>query len=122
MNGIGGGKFAPNSTVTRAQAVAVLYRLVGAEVSAASPFEDVADNAWYRDYVVWAYSNNIVEGIGGNRFDPDNTITSEHLDLILSRTAKNLGVEYTGSGSTAAAVTRADLANRLAQLYTAMKS
>ena len=122
MNGIGGGKFAPNSTVTRAQAVAVLYRLVGAEVSAASPFEDVAENAWYRDYVVWAYSNNIVEGIGGNRFAPNNTITSEHLDLILSRTAKNLGVEYTGSGSTAATVTRADLANRLAQLYTAMKS
>ena len=118
INGMGNGKFAPDVVVTRAQAVTMAYRLAGAKVNAASPFVDVAESAWYYDSVVWACSSGIVKVDGGDRFAPDDTITSEQLDLLLTRIAEDLGIEYTGSGAAASTVTRADLANRLVQFCT----
>ena len=63
--------FSPADTVTRAQAVAFLYRMNGSpRVSVVNPFDDVPENAYYRDAVVWAYENGITSGTGSAAFSP----------------------------------------------------
>ena len=64
--GTGDGKFSPDATCTRAQAVTFLYRASGAPaVSGNAAFSDVATNAYYAAAVKWAEKNGITGGIGG---------------------------------------------------------
>ena len=59
-SGTGEGKFSPNSTCTRAQAVTFLYRASGSPaVSGSAEFSDVATNAYYADAVAWAAKKGI---------------------------------------------------------------
>ena len=39
------------------------------------PFNDVAEDAWYYDYVMSAYLNNIINGKSETVFDPDASMT-----------------------------------------------
>ena len=55
--------FEPNTAMSRAMLVTVLWRLEGnPAVSAAGSFADVAGNAWYANAVAWASANKIVSG------------------------------------------------------------
>ena len=47
MDGIGDGKFGPDSTVTRAQVITVLGRLAKANPTETDQFTDVKANSWY---------------------------------------------------------------------------
>lgn len=88
MDGIGGGQFAPDSTLTRSMVVTILYRLDGkAPVSFAGIFSDVEAGLWYSDAIEWAASCGIVNGVGGGKFDPNGIITREQLAAILQRYA-----------------------------------
>ena len=113
MSGTGGGKFSPDMTVTRAQAVTTLGRLAGASPVAASSFSDVPSNEWYAGYVGWAVENGIVQGDGRGHFMPNALVTSEHMNIILNNYAKLVGVTLTPYDTGASTVTRADLAQRL---------
>ncbi len=90
MNGIGNGRFAPNTVMTRAMLVQVLYNLSGTK-TASYGFTDVADGAWYADAVNWAAANGIVMGTGSNRFSPNDPITREQMVTILHRYASHFG-------------------------------
>lgn len=97
MDGVGSGLFAPNQVLTRAMLVTVLWRIDGApDVSAALPFDDVADGSWYADAVRWAASNGIVDGTGETSFSPDDKITREQLAVILWRYAGYKSCDTTG--------------------------
>lgn len=87
MNGMDATHFEPNSNMTRAQLVMVLYRISGEPTveNAEHPFQDVAENAWYADAVAWAYHEGVVNGISATRFAPDSSITREQLVTILYR-------------------------------------
>ena len=89
FNGVGGDKFDPNGSMTRAMLVTVLYRLEGEPaVRGTSPFSDVANNTWYTEAVIWAEDNNIVNGIGDNEFAPTANITREQMATVLYRYAQ----------------------------------
>ena len=97
MDGVGRGLFAPNQVLTRAMLVTVLWRIDGApDVSAALPFDDVADGSWYTDAVRRAASNGIVDGTGETSFSPDDKITREQLAVILWRYAGYKSCDTTG--------------------------
>lgn len=94
MNGVGGGKFAPNDPTTRAMIVTILYRLEGSPaVSEAAPFSDVAAGQWYADAVAWASANDIVKGFPDGTFKPDELITREQFVTILYRYAQFKGYD-----------------------------
>ena len=40
-----------------------------------NPFEDIGDNDWFRDPVLWAYANGITGGIAANLFGPHESCT-----------------------------------------------
>ncbi|MBQ6809879.1 MAG: S-layer homology domain-containing protein, partial [Firmicutes bacterium] len=85
MNGMSEGIFAPNGTTTRAQLVLILYRFDGSpEVSGTMPFTDVTED-WYKNAVLWANQNGIVNGTSATTFAPDDPITREQLVTILYR-------------------------------------
>ena len=89
FNGVGGDKFDPNGSMTRAMLVTVLYRLEGEPtVRGTSPFTDVSNNIWYTDAVIWAEDNGIVNGVGDNKFDPNSSITREQMAAVLFRYAQ----------------------------------
>ena len=51
------------------------------------PFEDVAEDAWYYDAVVWAYENEITEGTGETTFSPTDDCMREQIVTFLWRAA-----------------------------------
>ena len=89
-----GKDFEPDSTMTRAMLVTVLYRMEeSAEYSGENTFADVREDSWYFDAVKWASGNNIVSGVETNLFAPDENITREQMAVILYRYAKLKGFE-----------------------------
>ncbi len=92
FGGMSATKFAPNTDMSRAMLVTVLWRMEGSPAPlGANPFTDVKAGQWYTDAVIWAYENNIVGGVGNGKFATNNTITREQLATILYRYAQGKG-------------------------------
>lgn len=86
LKGTGEYSMSPNSQLTRAMLVTILYRICGEPETASAPvFEDVAEGEWYEKAVAWAQENGIVTGYPDNTFRPDQAITREQLTTIFHR-------------------------------------
>lgn len=90
MNGVGNHCFEPNTEVSRAMIVQVLYNLKGTPVDISSPFTDCL-NSWFTSAVDWAYSFGIVNGVSKTSFKPNQPITRQDLVTILYRFAQGIG-------------------------------
>ena len=100
MNGIGDNKFSPSSNMTRGMIVTVLYRMSESSYNGKSTFVDVKESEYYSSAVAWAAENEIVNGIGDNKFAPNEEITREQLIVILYRYAKVMKVDVSVGEST----------------------
>ncbi len=91
MSGYGGGVFGANDPVTREQMAAILWRYAGSPAAGDSrDFADEADiSAYARTAVDWARANNVINGKGGNRFDPKGSLTRAQTAAILYRYLTN---------------------------------
>ena len=85
MAGVGGGKFAPATTTTRAMVAEVLYETAGAPSveGLTCPLTDVKAGEWYTDAVIWAYNAGVIAGRGDDTFCPDDTITRQEMAVML---------------------------------------
>lgn len=93
MNGTGGGIFEPESSMTRAMLVTVLWRYEGSPTGFYNRFYDVAEGVWYTDAISWAAAYGVVNGVEEGRFNPDGRITREQLATILFRYAAMKGYD-----------------------------
>lgn len=87
IDGKTGTAFAPDENMTRADLVLALYRLAGSPANAAdakNPFTDVADDAKYKDAVIWAYGQGIVAGKTADTFAPDGSVLRQEIARILN--------------------------------------
>lgn len=78
MEGDGEGNFNPDDTLTRAEAAAIMVRLLGLEDDARqgeTNFDDVPENHWASGYVNVAEANGIINGIGDYKFNPEGEVT-----------------------------------------------
>ncbi len=88
MLGTGDRKFSPNSTMTRAMLITVLYRHAGSpEPAAASGFNDVVKNSYYEKAVSWAAETGVTAGVGNGKFGVNDPVTREQLATFLWRRA-----------------------------------
>ena len=85
--------FRPDSTMTRAELVTVLYNMEGKPAVEVEPiFNDVAAGQWFAEEVTWASQNKIVYGTSPTEFSPNEPISRQDLATILYRYA----VDYKG--------------------------
>ena len=90
INGYEDGTFRPNNQISRAEFCTIITSalvydgIVSNYVTTKGTFTDVADNAWYSQYVETAYSNNLVSGKGNGLFDPEANITRQEMAKIVS--------------------------------------
>jgi hypothetical protein len=78
--------FNPAANMTRADLVVALYRLSDSPANAedaVNPFTDVADDAAYKDAVIWAKDKGIVAGKSETSFDPNGAVTRQEIAKIL---------------------------------------
>ena len=100
VSGVSKTEFAPNSPMTRAQLVTVLYRAAGSpSVTVSTNFEELDVGSYYYSAVVWANVNGIVNGTSDTTFSPDSRLTRQQLAAILYRYARAFGgdTSYTGN-------------------------
>ncbi len=78
MKGTSDNEFSPETPLTRAMFVTILYRTENEpQTNAKHVFSNVCDNKYYSAAAAWAKENNIVSGVTDTEFAPDINITRE---------------------------------------------
>nr|MDE0501929.1 S-layer homology domain-containing protein [bacterium] len=96
--GVGGGRFGPDGSVTRAQIVTFLFRLTGLVDGpvtggglGSDSFVDVPVGHWADEEVGWAVVNGITQGVGDRRFDLERVVTRAQIATFLFRVVQSVG-------------------------------
>lgn len=99
VTGYSDGTFRPDTHVTRAQFVLMLWRMCGKPAAAkAASFADASAD-WYQDALSWAVEKGYVNGLSDTRFGPDAPITRQQAMAILFRlNGGQSGTELTLTG------------------------
>ena len=87
--------FNPNGKCTRGQVVTFLWRAagepsVGSDIALQNPFEDVRDDAYYYNAVLWAVNAGVTTGTGPTAFNPGGKCTRAQVVTFLSRAEEAL--------------------------------
>lgn len=96
MKGKSETKFDLTSTTTRAEIVTMLYRYEGEPAVSGSGFSDVTAN-WAKAPTKWASSKEVVNGVGGNKFNPNGKISYRDFATMLYNYAKFKGCDLSAN-------------------------
>lgn len=100
MNGTSATTFEPNTKLSRAMMVQILYNMEGKPaVAESASYSDINDSDWYADAVAWAEDNDIVQGYGGGKFGATDALTREQAATILNRYAEFKGQDVSASAN-----------------------
>ena len=96
LNGYPEGDFRPNDSITRAQFCKIMSATVNGGSTPSSsalknPFYDVGNGEWYRDHVAYCYAIGLVDGVGGNLFQPNGNVTAMQAAKMARLAASFLG-------------------------------
>lgn len=98
MRGMSETAFAPNTSLTRAQAVQILYNLEGQPVvGGAATFTDAEH--WAKTPIAWAQQTGVVDGYEDNSFRPENPISRQEFAQMMYNYAKYKGYDLTAKGN-----------------------
>ena len=79
-------RFDGQTTMSRAMALTVLYRMAQPETAAEDAgYADVSAESWYADAVNWGTELGIVEGVGDGCFAPNAPVTREQFVTMMMR-------------------------------------
>jgi len=89
--GCGGGRYCPESTVTRAEMAVFLLRSKHGSTyqppaATGTMFRDVARNYWAASWIEQLASEGITGGCGNGNYCPDNSVTRAEMAVFLART------------------------------------
>lgn len=91
IEGYSDGRFKPNDSINRAEALTILLRVAGADVDALGSgqdqeeFSDVSKEDWFYTYITYARNNGIVEGYTDGSFGPANQVTRAEFVTMAGR-------------------------------------
>lgn len=89
VDGKGDGLFHPQDTLTRGELAQLLCNLLNSWIPQTPPaFEDVAEDAWYREAVSAMVAQGFMEGVAPGRFAPEATLTRQELFTVVGRLAR----------------------------------
>ncbi len=94
VQGVSPDSFAPDKSLTRAEAAAVLVRMLGYPVEANKNYSFAdTQGSWAEAYINSARRYQLISGIGGNRFAPDRPVSRQELAVMFNN---HLGYVPTG--------------------------
>lgn len=94
--------FDPNTPMTRAELVNVIWRHAGSpefDNVDQTAYEDCETRSWYVAGVNWAAKNGIVKGVNSKEFAPNDPISREQIVTIFHRYAEFLKMDTTATDS-----------------------
>lgn len=82
--------FEPNRALTRAEAASLLVRVLGLQNTYfnISYFTDIPYNHWAKKDIEVAVQHGLMQGLGNQRFAPDESLTREEMATLLTRLLK----------------------------------
>lgn len=85
--------FSPAKSITRAEFITVLDRLLKLEPVAGpiSPFTDLAHNAWYYGWIQAAVQLELADGTSASTFAPARPVTRQEAAVLLGKALKQQG-------------------------------
>ena len=101
------GNYNPGNNITRAEAAAIMYRVVTGDVKddnaglhvGVDNFTDVKGTEWFAGYVGYCVDHGIIKGRTDGRFDPSSNVTGyEMLAMLLRAIGYGQKGEFTGKG------------------------
>lgn len=121
LAGDGTGNYYPNQSMTRAQFIAVLNRVLGltAESDAITKYKDVSKSDWYYRDFAKALAAGIISGTSESTLSPNRTISRQETFVILAR---YMGLTAGDTSVLAAYSDAADIANYARGAMAAMVS
>ncbi len=94
VNGVGGGYFKPNDSLTRSQFVKIVNKVFGYTHIGENKFTDVVKGKWYYDDICIASEMGYIDGIGGGLFAPEAVVTREQACVIVDNILKMELIPY----------------------------
>ena len=92
MEGTEAGSFSPDTALTRAQLVTILWRWAGQPAAeGALPYADTTEGLWYSEALRWAAAEGITEGT--ERFGPNDVLCRGEAAKLFWNVAKALGAD-----------------------------
>lgn len=85
--------FEPETPMTRAMMVTLLYRMSGESASREECFEDVDPASFFGKAVTWATENGIIKGFNDGNFKPEENISRDEMITFLYRYSKAKGMD-----------------------------
>ena len=99
MIGTGDDIFEPDIVITRAEIVQILYNMEGMPaVSGTTAFNDVSEDMWCYDAVIWGEKVGVANGHGDGTFKPDDPVTREEFAQFMINYAEYKGKPTTTKG------------------------
>jgi hypothetical protein len=102
--GTSASEYSPEATLTRGQFIVLLMRALDmAPLAGATDNFSDAGQTYYTDYLAMAKKAAIVQGVGGNRFEPDKSISRQEMFTMLYRALLTVGYFSDTAGTAALA-------------------
>ena len=99
MNGNENDEFMPDKAISREEFVKLVVCVF--ELKRTNEFKgysDVPGDKWFSEYVAAAVENEIINGVGENRFGTGETLSRSDMAVIVHRLLKKLGLRLTEGG------------------------
>ena len=100
MEGKSDNIFDPSADMSRAEFVTVLCRLSGDAYTGKGNslnFSDTQSNAWYADYVAWGVEAEMVKGLPGNKFAPNQAVSRQEMAVFIDRFINYKNIELSNN-------------------------
>lgn len=85
VNGVGGGMFAPERAITRAEFTVIAMRFADLDAGGENIFSDVSADDWFYAQVVGSIKYGWITGYTDGTFRPNNTITRAEVTAVVNR-------------------------------------
>jgi len=94
INGINENKFCPNDYIKRADFILILQRAFELNAKFNNNFDDVNVSDYYYNALGIAKELDIIHGVGNNKFNPNEYLSGEEVNIIIDNISKIRNVNY----------------------------